>query len=322
MATPRISVSAIMLLVVPAILCSGATMESEEEIFAMIGALRNDADREARALALTALGKPAVAPLVRYLSGERPGLADRVAKSIEALAAESWDDRDRAARELATIGVDAKPFLQERLKGSATEIRWRISQVIAAIERQEKGERGRIHEQEAAICAILGRIGDASCSKVLGDTLGHPEGAVRIAAAEAIGALALKACAGKLEQATAGKPWREQCALVWAMGRVKSSSSTPVLIALLKESKNLQLSAEIFRALVVGGEREGVRAVVDALGAPDAFLRAVALKAVATVAGEDFGFDPLRDVAEQRAAVEKTAAWWEKRYPKREEKTF
>lgn len=66
---------------------------------------------------------------------------EKIAKLIEQLGSGSFDEREKATKELAAIGTPALEALRKAAKGEDLEIRKRVEQILPSIERQAESAR-------------------------------------------------------------------------------------------------------------------------------------------------------------------------------------
>jgi len=106
--------------------------------------------------------------------------------------------------------------------------------------------------------------------------------------------------------------------LLKALGRLGAPAAVRPLAALLadRSEKNVHLKRSCMAALAAIGQGKGVRAVVEALGADDVYVRQGAAAVLEELAGETFGYDPRATADQNQPAIEKFKAWGASKYGK------
>jgi HEAT repeat protein len=202
---------------------------------------------------------------------------------------------------------------------------WRIRYVLAEIGERTPKENDRENRRAAAICAVLGEIGDPSALEALAARAESKEAVLRQSAARALGLLRPKLDEAQADRAAQGLLWMlmtdsgcdavDRCAALGALERLGSRKATPVLLKLLKEEDrpNDQVRIRALAALGACGGAEALRGVIDTLLSSNPYLRRAALEALRPHAGDDFGFDPLAPAS--AGAVVRFRTWWSEKFP-------
>ena len=106
--------------------------------------------------------------------------------------------------------------------------------------------------------------------------------------------------------------------LIKALGALGSAGAVRPLSALLSDrsEKNVHLKRSCVAALAAIGHPRGIRALVDALGSDDIYVRQAAVEALSGPAKGEFGFDPRKSPEENRDALAKFREWGAATYGK------
>jgi HEAT repeat protein len=288
------------------------------------------AERRRVQVELARLGAEAVPAMLRALESASPRPEEEAARLIRRLGSASWKERNEATEALVRLGRSALPILEARIAGADPEGAWRLRSAAAEI-REKAGQDEQLEElRAAAICDVLGQAGDgravAPLLKIL--SLDGPEKRplLKLRVSQALGQLRGAMTGAQAEEATERVIQvleripgpLEKAILLKALGRLGAPAAVRPLAALLadRSEKNVHLKRSCMTALAAIGQPRGVRAVVDALGAEDVYVRQGAGATLEELAGETFGFDPRATAEQNLEAIEKFRAWGESKYGK------
>ena len=109
---------------------------------------------------------------------------------------------------------------------------------------------------------------------------------------------------------------RTRARLIRVLGGLRVRLAVRPLVRLLEDrsERDAHLKRTCIAALAAVGDAAGVRAIVEALGSEDVYVREAASVFLSGLAGNDFGFDPRGTREENAPAVEKHRAWWSNRF--------
>lgn len=313
-----------------ALVFGAIVLGAAQDVETLLEALRSeDPVERRRALeGLRARGPEGVSAAVRLLASSVPDPAARVAELVRGLTSPDWKERDRAMRNLAQLGRVALGALEAHAEAADPEVAWRVRTAAAEI-RARAGREERADELRAILlCDFLGEAGDPRGVPALLGILGsgppdrHPE--LRRRAAEALGRLREHLTAAQAREVAervlamleAASSARDKSLLVKVLARLGTPAGLRPLAALLSDrsEKNVNLKRSCMAALAASGDPQGVRAVVEALGDPEVYVRQAAAAVLAERAGEDFGFDPRAGAQENREALRRFRAWWSRTF--------
>jgi hypothetical protein len=268
-------------------------------------------------------GPTAVDAMVRTIESGTPIPMDRVAELLRQLSSASWKDRSRATQELAQLGRGIQTILEEAVGQADPEVTWRIRAALAEI--QEKAGRDKVFEdlRAAALCDLLAAAGEpratAPLLRLLASEPSDQRTELRLHAADGLGRLRASMNEAQIEEAAERitallERTTEPIAkglLLKALGRLGTPSALRPLAALLvdRSEKNLHIKRSCMAALIASDHPRAIRAIMDALGAEEVYVRQGAADLLAERAGLDFGFDPRATPEENRKAVEQFRAW-------------
>lgn len=304
----------------------------QDDPAALVERLRTEdpAERRKAEAALLRLGVPAAAAAAKALGAAPADPAERVAELAKALVAPSWKERDRAMRELGRLGPSARAAIQGREDAPDPEVAWRIRAALAELGERAPREEALTAIRDASICRLLGELGGAEAPaallRVLAEPAVEPRAEPRLRALEALGKLREGLAAAQAEEAaelalallerSAGA--RERGVILRAIGRLKSAAAIRPLAALAEDrsEKNLHVRRAAVAALAAAGDAGSMKAVVEALGSDEPYVREAAAAALERSAGETFGFDAAAPPASSRAAAERARAWWSTKFGK------
>jgi HEAT repeat protein len=292
---------------------------------ALLEQLRTEDAAERRRIQseLVRRGAAAVPAMVRALESVSPRPEEEVARLFQKLASTSWKERAEATAALVRLGRSAVPLLEARIAGADPEAAWRMRSAVAEI-KEKAGQDEQLEEaRAAAVCDALGQSGDgraaAALLKVLSSDGPEKRLQLKLRAAQALGLLR-GAMSGSQPEEAADRVLQvleripgplEKAMLLKTLGRIGSPAAVRPLSALMadRSEKNVHLKRSCAAALAAIGHPRGVRAVVDALGADDVYVRQGAEAALEELAGKDFGYDPLLSLEQNKAAISKVQAW-------------
>ena len=305
---------------------------SGDEIDTLLDRLRTEDSAQRRRVQteLLRLGAAAIPAMTRALESASPRPEEEVARQLRRLGAPSWKERNDATRALVRQGRPAVPLLEARLTTADPEAAWRLRTALAEI--REKAGRDELLEEfrAAALCDALGQAGDgrgvAVLLRVLAAEPADQRQELKRHAALAVGLLRGQMDAAQAEEAsdrvlqvlerTLGP--LEKGMLIKSLGRLGMPSAARPLAALLadRSEKNVHLKRSCVAALASLGQARGLRAIVDALGADDVYVRESAAAALESLAGNGFGYDPRAEAEANRESVAKFQAWGAAKYGK------
>ena len=311
-------------------------LSQDPSVETLLDQLRTEDASERRRIQseLTRRGAAAVPAMVRALESSSPRPEEEVARLLLKLGSTSWKERAEATAGLVRLGRPAVPLLEARLAAADPEVAWRMRSAVAEI-KEKAGQDEQVEEaRAAALCDVLGQSGDGRAAAALLKLLSRdgPEKRpqLKLRAAQALGLLR-GAMSGSQPEEAADRVLQvleripgplEKAMLLKALGRIGSPSAVRPLAALMadRSEKNVHLKRSCAAALAAIGQPRGIRAVVDALGADDVYVRQGAEAALEELAGQDFGYDPLATAEENRGAIAKVHAWGAAKYGKDWEK--
>jgi len=269
------------------------------------------------------MGAEAVPAMIRALESATPRPEEEVTRLAKRLASSSWKERSEATEALVRLGRSAIPVLEARLAGADPEGAWRLRSAVAEI-REKAGQDEQLEDlRAAALCDALGQAGDGRAVVPLLHLLkaDAPEKrvALKLRASQALGQLRASMSAAQAEEAAdrvllllerMAAPL-DKAMLFQSLGRLGAPAAVRPLAALLadRSEKNVHLKRSSMAALAAIGRGRGVRAIVEALGADDVYVRQGAAAVLEELAGEAFGYDPRASTDENQPAMEKFRAW-------------
>jgi HEAT repeat protein len=279
---------------------------------------------------LTRLGAEAVPAMIRALESASPRPEEEVTRLVKRLESPRWRERSEATEALVRLGRAAIPVLEARIAGADPEVAWRLKSAVSEI-REKAGQDEQLEEvRAAALCDVLGQGGDGRAVgpllKLLGADAPEKRLPLKLRASQALGLLRPAMSAGQAEEAAdrilqvlerMSSPL-EKALLFQSLGRLGSPAAVRPLAALLadRSEKNVHLKRSATAALAAIGQGRGIRAIVEALGADDVYVRQGAAALLLDLAGDLYGYDPRATNDENRAAVEKLRAWGSSKYGK------
>jgi HEAT repeat protein len=305
---------------------------SSSDVDKLLERLRTeDAGERRRAQAeLLKRGAEAVPAMIRALEAASPRPEEEVTRLVKRLASPSWKERNEATEALVRLGRAAIPVLEARIAGADPEAAWRLKSAVSEI-REKAGQDEQLEElRAAALCDALGQSGDGRAIATLLTLLGAdaPDKRVplKLRASHALGLLRGTMSAAQSDEAAdrilqvlerMTSPL-EKAMLFQTLGRLGAAAAVRPLAALLadRSEKNVHLKRSAMAALAAIGQGRGVRAIVEALGADDVYVRQGAAAVLEELAGEPFGYDPRASADENRPALEKFKAWGLSKYGK------
>lgn len=299
---------------------------------ALVERLRSEDAAERRGVesALLKLGAPAAKAAAAALTAPAADPAARVAELVKSLSAAAWSERDRAMRDLGKLGPAARTSLLRYAETADPEGAWRARAALGELGERAPREEALAAVRDAALCRLLGELGGAEAApallKVLGEPAAEARADVRLRAAEALGKLQPSLTPAQAEAAAEhalallerARDPRDRGVLLRTLGRLRSASAARPLAALAddRSEKNLLVRRAALAALGGSGDARSQRAVVEALGSEEAYLREAAAAALERAAGESFGFDPAAPPGANEGPIAKARAWWSKTHGK------
>lgn len=308
------------------------SLQAADSVDSLLDRLRADdavARRQAQ-IALVRRGAEAVPALLSALETASPRPEEEIARLVKRLESPSWKDRNAATEALVKLGRPASALLESRVAGADPEVAWRLRAALSEI--QEKAGRDEQAEElcAGAICDVLGQAGDgravAALLRLLAADAASKRVALKIRACQALGLLRESMEAAQAEEAAdrvlqvleRAPGALEKGLLLKTLGRLKAAGAVRPLSALLadRSEKNAYLKRCCITALAAIGDPRGLRAIVDALGADDVYVRQGAGAALEELAGNGFGFDPRLSPEESREAAGKFRQWGAQKFGK------
>ncbi len=278
---------------------------------------------------LRRLGAEAVPDALKVLGREAPGLLERIDARAALVGRREWAERDEAMKSLVRLGRRALERIAELAAKSSGEARLRLEAAAAAIREREKSEQATELWRDAALCEFLSGTGDARAVapllKLLVDGVEGPAdlvSEVRVQAGLGLGRLRPAMSAEQAEQASEGilgllesrKDRSSAGRLVRALGGLKAPGAARTLARLVEDpgGKDVHLKRTALAALGQIGDPWGLKAVVRALRAPDAYLREGARLGLAAAGAPEAAWDPAEGPAPD-AVFDAARSWWEKK---------
>lgn len=300
--------------------------QEDAEADAWLEKLRGrESERREAVERLKSMGAAGLPGVLHALRGGGEGLEERVNEIVTRLSSPEWKVRDGAGRELASLGEGARKILEKLQKNSDPEVAWRIRAALAEMQKKEREREGVECARLAALCEILGEIGNDECLPDLIRLGGHPQGTIRLQAALALGrcgagrpspkaAEEIVACLIRI--LSEERDPRAQALLLRSLGRFPSPGAFEAIrrVALDSRQKDVSLRETAVRVLATLGTAEAWESVLEVLSDESPILRDASCEAVVGAAGSSFGFDPQKVPAGQEEALRKIRGWWEGKF--------
>ena len=308
-----------------AVLLPALLFQSGDSLESLLERLRTEdaAARRQAQVELLRRGPAAVPALIQALETASPRPEAEIAALVGRLGSPSWKERNEATAALVRLGRSAVASLEARLTSADPEAAWRLRAAVAEI-REKAGQDEQAEElRAAAICDVLGQVGDGRAAGALLRLLAaDPPGkrtALKVRACEALGLLRGAMDAGQAEEG-ANRVLEvlervpgplEKGALIRTLGALGAAGAVRPLSALLadRSEKNVHLKRSCAAALAAIGRPRGIRALVDALAAEDVYVRQGATSALEGTGADLSGYDPRAGEEENRAALARVRAW-------------
>lgn len=305
-------------------------LSQADDVASLMDKLRTEDAAERRRIQaeLTARGPSALPAMVRALESASPRPEEEVARLAKRLGSQSWKERSEATEALVRLGRAALPLLEARIAGADPEAAWRLRSAAAEI-REKAGQDEQLEEvRAAALCDVLGLAGDgravAPLLQLLAADAPDKRLPLKLRACQALGLLRFTMTPAQAEDA-ADRVLQvlervpgplDKAMLIQSLGRLGVPAAARPLAALLadRSEKNVHLKRSCMAALAALGQPRGLRAIVDALGADDVYVRQGAAALLEGLAGQSFGYDPLASADENQAAIDKYRAWGSSKY--------
>ena len=176
--------------------------------------------------------------------------------------------RQAVERALQAAGARALPALREALSHPSPRVRTRAAEALtqlgdSAVETALVGLTGQQPEQRAAAAHTLGTLKAARGEEALSERLLHDsDGAVRVAAALALGQIATEAAVQALERASSSEAAPIRTAVAQALGIAHAPSALNTLVHLLADPEP-RVRASAAAALGVLGDERAVPALQE-----------------------------------------------------------
>jgi HEAT repeat protein len=321
-----------MPMIATAVLLAILPFQAGDSVDVLLEQLRADdaVVRRQAQLFLVRRGADAVPALLLALESVSPRPEEEIARLVKRLEAASWKERNEATEALVKLGRPAVALLESRIAAADAEVAWRLKAAVSEI--QEKAGRDEQAEEirGAAICDVLGQAGDgravAPLLRLLAADAPSKRVPLKLRACQALGFLRDAMEAGQAEEAAdrvlqvleRAPGALEKGLLIKTLGRLKVAGAVRPLAALLtdRSEKNAHLKRSCVTALAAIGDPRGLRAIVDALGSDDVYVRQAAGAALEELAGNGYGYDPRLSPEENREAAGKFREWGAAKYGK------
>ncbi len=281
------------------------------------------AERRRAQDALALRGAEILEPVLKRLSEAEASVEPAVRAAAARLSSRVWKERARAEADLLNLGRRALPWLEPLGASPDPDLAWRARAAAEEIRAREGEESKREDQAAAALCDLLGGLGDARGLPYLLGILGTGAPTerldVRVRAIEALARLRDRMTPAQAEEAAeraaavfdrcAAAP--EKARLLRALGGLRAPGVIRPLTVLAhdKAEKNIHLRRSALAALAALGTGPALRGVARGLESEDPYLRHAAARLLEDKAGVAFGFDPLAGAEENRPALMKIQAW-------------
>jgi hypothetical protein len=246
---------------------------------------------------------PTTASLGAYLAELQPSpdRAQQARALIEQLGADSFAEREQAAREL-TRQVGIRPLLEEAIAADDFEIRWRAKKIL-----DQSDEQGRLVLSTVLIVVHENKVG--GLLEPLLAVASHCEGEafiglLRQAIASSVGPPDVPMLRENLH---AADPERRALALSALDSASADEASRQALVLLADSSEVVQAAAA--RVLANHGRRECLPVLVKLLQSSDKSVRVQAIQTLRPLTGEHFGYTAYEPDDVRAAAVERWKSW-------------
>lgn len=306
--------------------------QAGDSVDALLERLRTDdaAVRRQAQLGLVRIGPGAVPALLRALESVSPRPEEEISRLLKRLESATWKERNEATEALVKLGRPAAVLLEARIASADPEVAWRLKAAIAEI-REKAGRDEQAEEvRAAALCDVLGQVGDgravAPLLRLLAADAPSKRIPLKLRACQALGQMRgamdgtqAEEAADRVLQVLERAPGAlEKGLLIKTLGRLKVASAVRPLSALLtdRSEKNAHLKRCCISALATIGDPKGLRAIVEALGSDEVYVRQGAAAALEELAGDAYGFDPRLNPEESREAAAKFRQWGAGKYGK------
>ena len=276
---------------------------------------------------LVRLGPKAIPAAFRALDGAGEEGARDVERWVKQLRSRQWRKRDEAMRALAGMGTPARTLLEKLAESPEPEVAWRIRIALARIEEGAGAETAGRDHRRGALCEFLGESGDPRAVAVLLRVVGEKEEELtdtQLRAVEGLGRLretmdektardAATLVLGLVERV---RMVRTRARLIRVLGGLRASLAVRPLVRFLddRSERDTHLKRTCIAALAAVGDHAGIRAIVDALGSEEVYVREAASVFLKDLAKDDFGFDSRATPEQNGPAVKKYREWWSNRF--------
>lgn len=284
----------------------------------------NSEERRAAEETIRRAGARAVPVLCRVLEDDHSGLRDQVSSLVARLSSKEWKPRDEAMKALVRLGRHAVPFLEENAGAGDPEVAWRVKSVLAELQDRSGQEEADERTRDAELVRLLGESGAPAAVPTLLRGLSAPGPDVRMAAAESLTRMGERLTSSQAEEATekvldlyrGHKRSEERCLLLRALGAFGSSACVKPIVQLLRENSesNVAIKQNAMAVLAASRDASAWKTLVEMLENDGAYVRYAAFRHLARRSGSEFGYDSRLSPAENREAVGKFRAWWEKAF--------
>ena len=152
-----------------AVLLPALLFQSGDSLESLLERLRTEdaAARRQAQVELLRRGPAAVPALIQALETASPRPEAEIAALVGRLGSPSWKERNEATAALVRLGRSAVASLEARLTSADPEAAWRLRAAVAEI-REKAGQDEQAEElRAAAICDVLGQVGDGRAAGAL-----------------------------------------------------------------------------------------------------------------------------------------------------------
>lgn len=290
-----------------------ADAERMETLIHRLGA-DSQQDRNAARAELVQLGPRSVPALVKFLDDMSIGLRQKVARLIEQLNHRQWRKREEATAMLQEIGGDALDAVTKAAQTDNPEVRWRATQVAAAIRQKDPQEEQRRKRRYLAAVRLLSELGDRRAAATLVRELDSDADSVPNVAAFGLGRIGAPDSVPALVSRLNDKSWQLRIHAVWGLGRAKDRRALAPLKALADaESSGPYLRTRALGAMarIVGSTPTRAEALwfVSLLDDEAWEVRAGAAAALRDMAGKTNGYRYQAPKQERSAAIAVWKTW-------------
>ncbi len=272
---------------------------------------------------IRAAGKAALPFALRALEGGDPGVKKRVDLLVKKLSLPSWEERDRAMRDLIEIGFPVLSLLEDHYGTPDPEVSWRLRVIQARL--RETIVRGKEDEnrRKVFLLEVIGNTNSRKAVPLLLEYLEDPEFAIQIAAARSLSRLVglmkkteVDATAGRVVDLLRGRTRAlDRARLVRILGRLGAPVSVKPLAGLLLDQgePDVHLLRNVLVALSKIGTAAALHAVICCIDDARLYIRYAAQQVLEEISGRKSAFDPRGGNKDAATLYRK---WWEEEFGK------